>query len=249
MYASGLTDTGVTRSQNQDSIFVSLRSVGPLPNLFIVADGVGGHKAGDIASKIAVEYVAGYIFNYPMAPFVQPADYLDLLLSAVQEANLVIKDFANENKEEMEGMGTTFTACVVEEKKLYIAHIGDSRAYKITNDKIEQITIDHTYVQKLVSLGQITAEEAKVHPKRNVITHALGMDLQSQLDGYVIPHEGKFSILVCSDGLTDMLDDAEIKEIISGDLNIHERTQLLINEANYRGGLDNISAIIIDVGR
>ncbi|MCL2840990.1 MAG: Stp1/IreP family PP2C-type Ser/Thr phosphatase [Defluviitaleaceae bacterium] len=249
MYANGLTDTGITRSQNQDAIFWTMEGVGPLPNLFIVADGMGGHKAGDIASNQAIALILMYIENFPAAEFVTPADYLDLMVNAAQTASDAIATLA-EKEEEMQGMGTTLTMCViVEGEKAIIAHIGDSRAYAITEDDISQLTIDHTYVHELLQAGKISEAEARNHPQRNVITRALGTPGRCELDGYTAELFGVESLLLCSDGLSNMIDDENLWRIVSSEGDTMHRLRKLIKEANNNGGKDNISAVLIDLGR
>jgi len=248
MFAAGLTDVGKTRSQNQDAIYFSLGPVGPLPNLFIVADGIGGHNAGEVASTQAIATAIGYISNFQVAEFVTPDDYLDLLVTAVQKANDKVCEMAESN-EEMQGMGTTFTACVVDGEKLLIAHVGDSRIYAFTPAGINQLTTDHTYVNHMLQTGQITAEEAQNHPQRNMITRSLGSQNLFEVDGLVTDINDIITVLICSDGLTDMLDDKAIHGIVSGAGFVESRTKFLVEEANLRGGNDNISVILIDIKR
>ncbi|MCL2286974.1 MAG: Stp1/IreP family PP2C-type Ser/Thr phosphatase [Firmicutes bacterium] len=248
MNAAGLTNKGQIREQNQDAILVSCEPLGPLPNLFIVADGVGGHNAGDIASTQAITYVYDYIRNFQAAEFVQADNYLDLLVTAVQGANSLLCKMADED-EAMHDMGTTLTACVVAEDKLVFAHVGDSRAYTITDEGMTQITADHSYVEEMIQAGQLTAEEALTHPKRHVITRVLGSKSAFVVDEIVMPIGDTRTVLLCSDGLNNMLDDNTIKEIASGVGFVEHRTKFLVEEANARGGHDNISAILIDVSR
>jgi len=248
MFAAGLTDKGQTREQNQDAILVACEPLGPLPNLFIVADGMGGHNAGDVASTQAITFMYDYIRNFQAAEFVQPENYLDLLVTAVQGANSVLCKMANEN-DDMYGMGTTLTACVVAEEKLILAHVGDSRAYTITPNSITQLTADHTYVEEMVQAGQLTAKEALTHPKRHVITRVLGSQISFEVDGIVMPIEEATTVLLCSDGLSNMLDDSTIKGIANGVGFVEHRTKFLVEEANAHGGHDNISAILIDINK
>ena len=250
MYAKGLTDVGKTRNQNQDAIFYSAEQVGPLPNLCIVADGMGGHNAGEVASKTAINCMRDYIldFNADVAWFIQPDDYLDLMINAAQSAGKAVNKMAEGNPN-MAGMGTTLTACVVADGKITIAHIGDSRVYAVSQDNIKQLTTDHTYVQGLLMYGKITAEEARVHPKRHVITRALGIADTCEIDGYVIPLDDTKTIMLCSDGLSNMIEDDELKQIINSAGYAEDRVQVLVDEANNKGGLDNISAILVDIGR
>jgi len=248
MYAAGFTDKGQTRSQNQDAIFVCCDTLGPLPNLFILADGMGGHNAGEIASARAVDYIADYIRNFKAAEFVQPDNFLDLLVSAVQEANSKIYKMSEDNPE-MQGMGTTIIVCTVYDKKIIMVHVGDSRAYVVAPTHITQITEDHTYVEEMIQAGELTSEEANIHPNRHVITRALGISGPLEADGIVRPLSDTTTVVLCSDGLSDMLDDDAIKGIVEDEGFVEHRTKHLIEEANLRGGHDNISAILIDVNR
>jgi len=248
MYVSGLTDVGKNRNQNQDAIYFSADAIGPLPNLFIVADGMGGHNAGDVASTKAVQFVTEYVHDFKAAEFVLSDNYLDLLVSAVQYANKKVCEMAESNPN-MQGMGTTLTACVVTNEKIILAHVGDSRAYSVSLDKITQLTADHSYVGNMVQSGQITAEEALTHPNRHMITRVLGMPESFEVDGIVLPIGDTASILLCSDGLTNMIDDNGIKQIVDGTGFVEDRVKFLVEEANMRGGLDNISVVLVDVNR
>jgi len=248
MYVAGLTDIGRSRSQNQDSIFFTSVPIGPLPNLFIVADGLGGHNAGEVASTKAVEFITEYVRDFKAAEFVKSDNYLDLLVTAVQGANAKVCEMAKTNPE-MQDMGTTLTACIITDEKIVLAHVGDSRAYSITKDEINQLTADHSYVESMVKTGEITAEEALTHPDRHMITRVLGMPELFEVDGAVKPIGDTISVLLCSDGLTNMLDDQKIKDIVSGTGFIEHRAKFLIEEANMRGGLDNISAVLIDINK
>ena len=248
MVAAGLTDKGITREQNQDAILVASEPLGPLPNLFIVADGMGGHNAGDVASREAITFIYDYVTTFQAAAFVQADNYLDLLVSCVQGANTKLCKMAEEN-EAMYGMGTTLTACVIADGKIIIAHVGDSRAYAITPEAITQITADHSYVEEMVQAGQLTKEEALTHPKRHVITRVLGSETSFEVDGIIMPIGDTTSVLLCSDGLSNMLDNAAIKDIASGVGFAEHRVKFLVEEANARGGHDNISAVLIDLDK
>jgi len=248
MHVFGLTDIGQLRSQNQDAIFFHKTQIGPLPNLFIVADGMGGHKAGEIASTKAIEFLKKYICDFKVPEIVLPENYLDLLVTAVQDTNRKVCEMG-ENNPEMQGMGTTLTACVITDDKIMIAHVGDSRAYSFANGKLNQLTNDHSYVEQMVQSGQLTAAEALTHPKRNMLTRVLGMSESFEVDGLTLPLKGIESVLLCSDGLTNMLKDSLIESIVSGTDFVEHRTKFLIEEANSRGGHDNISAVLIDIRR
>lgn len=232
------TDVGRTRSVNQDKVFASTEPFGPLPNLFIVADGMGGHNGGEIASESAVTHFCDYI---KASEQISAEGTLDLLLSAAHKANNQVLS-QSKAVPELSGMGTTLTACTISDNKCTIIHIGDSRAYTIDEHKITQITNDHSFVNEMIKAGQITKNEAKDHPKRNVLTRALGIASDLNADGYIHEIEQGSTILLCSDGLYNMVQECDIKNIIN--FNPDPITELIIT-ANNHGGFDNISAIII----
>lgn len=241
MLAAGHTDIGKVRTANQDAIFVSAEPVGPLPNLFVVADGMGGHNGGDVASRRAVATFCAYIQKSAAAP----DGWLDLLVAAAGEANrIVFRDSIADPA--LSGMGTTLTACVIGGGKCEVVHIGDSRAYMITADRITQLTNDHSYVNEMVKAGQLTPSQAREHPKRNILTRVLGTGPDMDADGYVRALTPNATILLCSDGLTNMLTDEAIGDAAAADMDITARVRLLIDEANRHGGLDNISVVLID---
>lgn len=248
MYAAGITDVGVTRSQNQDAIFVCNQQIGPFPNLFIVADGMGGHKAGDVASSLAVEKFSGFVRDFAAQDFIGHEDYIDLLVSAAQHAGAEVKKKAASD-ESMDGMGTTFTACVITNEKIFIVHIGDSRAYAVNLLGMKQLTTDHTFAQELVQTGRLSEEEAEKHPKRHVLTKVLGVPGSCEVDGLIREIGDANAILLCSDGLSNVLDQDSMMKIINGLGYVEHRTRYLIDEANKKGSPDNVSAVLIDVGR
>ena len=238
MISFGSTDVGQKRSINQDYIYFSDISVGNLPNLYIVADGMGGHKAGDKASSFAVEEFVTYIQN---AEEVHP---LVLMKNAMKHANEALFHLAS-SKPEYEGMGTTFVAAVVLEDVMYIMNIGDSRLY-ILEDQLKQVSLDHSLVEELVRNGQLTKEEAKNHPQKNVITRAVGVDSKVKADFFQVSMDDVKTILLCSDGLTNMITEQTIKYVLENTKNIQKATEALIGLANDNGGLDNISVVIIE---
>jgi len=212
----------------------------------MVADGMGGHNAGEIASEKSLEYCCGFILEASNMPLVAPEDFKALLVEAVIQANKDV--YAHSQlKFEFMGMGTTFSACTVVGETLVVAHIGDSRIYTIASGCITQITTDHTYVAEMVQAGSLSKADAKTHPKRNQLTRVLGCEVPIQVDGSLHSLKVVDSVLLCSDGLTDMLTDEEIMNIVNQDASPQSRAQALINAANSNGGIDNISAIIIDV--
>ena len=235
--ASAKTNVGKMRSVNQDTVFVSCGPVGPLPNLFIVADGMGGHNGGEIASTAAIAHFCDYI----SAQTDSSEGPLDLLTSAIIAANKSVLSQA-EKEPELSGMGTTLTACTINGSKCNIIHIGDSRAYTVTKDTITQLTNDHSFVNEMVKAGQITQTEAREHPKRNILTKVLGINSEMSADGYVTEMEPGSVILLCSDGLYNMVPEDEIKSII---YTSEEPADALVAAANEKGGSDNISVVVV----
>lgn len=238
--AFGKTDVGLMRTINQDCIFISTEPVGKLQNLFIVADGMGGHKAGDVASREAIEKFVKYACTTHMT---DPANILD---SGIISINKEIYNMANSNRD-YSGMGTTFVAATMTGNHVYIANVGDSRLYLIHRD-IQQITRDHSLVEDMVRMGMLEKEEARTHYKKNVITKAIGVadDKTSTPDIFEIEIESGDKLLLCSDGLTNMVDDYDIRKTIKNSESIEDAVRQLINQANENGGKDNISAILID---
>lgn len=238
--AFSITDIGKIRKQNQDYVFASEEPVGNLPNLFLVADGMGGHNAGDYASRHAVERIREEILHSFEK---SPARMLD---KGIRSANAFLWKQAAE-EEALSGMGTTLVAAVcVGDKYLEVANVGDSRLYVIDNDRIEQITIDHSYVEELVRRGGIDRESAKSHPNKNAITRAVGAEEEVEIDFFSVELEPGEIVLMCSDGLTNMLDDEEIHMILGSRDGLQEKAEALVRAANDNGGKDNITVIIIE---
>lgn len=238
MNAFGLTDIGSKRSMNQDYIYVSKEPVGKLPNLFIVADGMGGHKAGDYASRYAVTNFIELVKNC------SEDNYISIMNAALQQMNkdLFLKSCSNID---LEGMGTTFVAAVIDNNELYVLNVGDSRLY-IAGKQLIQITRDHSWVEEMVARGEILREEARTHSKKNWITRAVGSKPEVMADFFEVHMHNDESIIMCSDGLTNMLEDAEIFSIISTRAEISQKVTDLVNKANDNGGLDNISVVVVE---
>lgn len=245
MYVAGLTHTGQIRNQNQDAIYTSMEAVGVLPNLFVVADGMGGHKAGEVASRQAVERFCKCLAETSGDEY-KADNYVGLLLFAAVKTNHEIYDMA-QNNPDMDGMGTTFTACVIENERMDIVHVGDSRAYSFAPGRINQLTNDHTYAEEMFRAGEISAEDARMHPKRHHLTRVLGFEPHVEMDGFSRSLVGVTSVLLCTDGLTNMIEDADLMEIVNRDGYVEIRANVLVDEANLRGGSDNISAVLIDL--
>ncbi len=243
MNGMGKTDIGTIRDNNEDSIFVSNEPIGSLENLYIVSDGMGGHNAGEVASQKGIEFFCEYITNNTC---LSDNDILDYLIEGVNYANQRVFEISLNNIE-MSGMGATFSACTIMNGKIYIAHIGDSRIYISDSQKMTQLTVDHTYVNEMIKAGELTPEEAKKHRLKNIITRALGSEELSRVDANVMELNGYEFILVCSDGLTNMLSDNEIHEILTSNEEVSKKVENLIDLAKEKGGFDNISAILINI--
>lgn len=231
------SSVGCIRQNNQDAFY--LPKEGELP-FFAVADGMGGTNGGEIASILSISTVCTYVKENINGS----QDIMSLLRTAINEANRSIYRVGR-IKSEYSRMGTTFTCAYISDEIVYLAHIGDSRAYKFKDGNLRQITMDHSYVQELVNAGQITAEEARVHPERHKITRAVGVGGIVNVDTFIEPLENDDTYLLCSDGLTSMLDDAEISKILSAHKNPYDAASALIDAAEKAGGHDNITVVII----
>lgn len=240
MFGFGKTDVGKLRSQNEDSILVVNETGGYINNIFVVADGMGGHKAGEVASSYAIKFFHEYLKEN-----INDEEILDTLVSAVKYSNEMVFKMACNNDEYFE-MGTTFLAVTIKYDRLFISHVGDCRVYIIRNHQIAQVTTDHTYVTEMIKAGAISHEQARNHPDRNIITRALGFENEVIVDGLfckIVPGD---VILLCSDGVYSMLTDKEIFDILDDScIDTIQKTERLIEYANNKGGKDNISAIVI----
>lgn len=233
-----ITDIGKKRQLNQDYVFTSECSVGNLPNVFIVADGMGGHKAGDFASKCTVDTIIDEISEN------REHDPVSILTYAIEKANEVVRKKAL-NDEALSGMGTTVVAATCIGDTLQVANVGDSRLY-IVNEQMRQITRDHSLVEEMIRMGGIDRLSARTHPDKNIITRAVGAKDDVEIDFFQVPLKENDIILMCSDGLTNMLEDEEIRMILQGQRDIVEKAQELVKAANNNGGKDNIAVIIIE---
>ncbi len=237
MRVFGKTDVGLVRKINQDFIFYSRESVGAFPNLFIVADGMGGHNAGDFASRYAVECFLSYIKNS------KPDALIRMVDEGIKYANKKIMEKAAED-ENLRGMGTTMVVAYIEDGQLFVANIGDSRLY-LLDKQINQVTEDHSFVATLVRAGELTPAEARVHPDKNVITRAVGAAENAKVDFFEVDLEPGDQILMCSDGLSNMVEDEVLYDIVKNTY-IGDVVDGLIDEAKRNGGFDNIAVIVID---
>lgn len=239
MKTFSVTDVGQRRKMNQDYVFASEFPVGNLPNLFIVADGMGGHNAGDFASRFVANTIKGLIENS------DETDVIRLLESAIQKSNVLLREEASK-KDGLWGMGTTVVLTTIIDGVAYVANVGDSRLYIIDDADIMQITQDHSLVEEMVRLGQLTKEEARMHPDKNIITRAIGAGQTVQVDFFENELKKDDKILMCSDGLTNMVEDSLIQTIVKEDKTVEERARELIRVANDHGGKDNIAVILIE---
>lgn len=238
MKISSLTDIGVKREMNQDYLYSSEEAVGKLPNLFLVADGMGGHKAGEFASRFVVEAIVASVSENESE---KPAQ---ILSEAIRSANARLKEYAATHPQ-MQGMGTTVVAAVFDGDRLITANVGDSRLYVI-GEEIKQITQDHSLVQEMVRLGELDAESARFHPDKNIITRAVGVSENVEADVFETQLSPGDIILLCTDGLSNMVEDADILRIARSEGTITERNERLVALANENGGSDNITAIMIE---
>lgn len=240
MEAFAKTDVGKARDMNQDYYYITPENEDL--KLYILADGMGGYKGGEVASRLATISAKNYIESNFSNIIKEKEEIQNLIKNAMEYANMVVYEKSKED-EELEGMGTTLEVCLIYNNKVYIGHVGDSRIYRIRNDIIRKLTNDHSYVEKLVKDGTITKEEAVNHPKKNMLTKALGCTVFVEPDVTVKGFIKDDIILMCSDGLTNMIKEEEIYNIIREDYS--KATQRLIEKANENGGYDNITAIII----
>ena len=237
MRSYSLTDTGRVRSINEDYAFVSERPIGKLPNLFVVADGMGGHNAGERASSYAVEVLLNNIRKS------KERNPIKVLRYAMEYANDSVYQEAM-TKEGCRGMGTTMVAATILKDTLYIANVGDSRLYVIGKG-IRQITRDHSLVEEMVRMGKLTEEEGRNHPDKNIITRAVGVKETVAVDCFEEKIGTRDVILLCSDGLTNMVSDEQIQQIINTEKNLQKAAELLVDTANRNGGRDNITVLLI----
>lgn len=239
MNSCAVTDVGKQREMNQDYIFCSETPVGMLPNLFLVADGMGGHNAGDFASRFCVEEFTKLVANSKERTIISQIE-----TALIETGKRLIEQ--GRLHPEMEGMGTTFVLAVVDGTILYIANIGDSRLY-VVKEKIKQITEDHSLVAEMVRNREIKKEEARFHPNKNVVTRALSTNSLVKPDFFEYIIKPGELILLCSDGLTTMIDDDEILSIIKRSESVENAASSLIAKANENGGKDNISVVLVKV--
>ena len=233
-----MTDVGRRREMNQDYVYATGQPIGPFPNLLVVADGMGGHKAGDFASKFTVELVKREIAGSRSR---KPEKVMH---DAIQVANRELIRVASRDVK-LEGMGTTLVVATVIGDTLYFANIGDSRLYLI-DDNIKQLSKDHSLVEEMVRLGGIKAEDARNHPDKNIITRAMGVKDEAEADFYEFRIKRGDKILMCTDGLSNMVEDEDMFGLVKGSRDVVEAVQMLIDRANSNGGRDNIGVVLAE---
>ena len=246
--ACGLSDVGLTRAHNEDYF-----EVDPRHRLYVVADGMGGHSHGEVAAKLAVDAIHDFIerasdreITWPFAADTRLARHSNLLKMAVRLAHdkvlgAIVQDGS------LQGMGTTVVGFVLDGSLAAVAHVGDSRAYRLRDGRLDQLTQDHTWVHEQVMAGFLSQEQARSHPLKNVVTRALGGEADVIVDVREVEVKAGDLYLLCSDGLTTMLGDAEIKARLASGRGLHEICRTLVNDANARGGIDNVTVILLAI--
>jgi protein phosphatase len=262
--AAALTDPGQWHETNEDSVFAYIhpRTRGDSMGLLIVADGIGGHKAGEVASNLTIDTIYTTLRVYlegdqqatkpignPYETFAGATMQLaSKLRMAVENANLVILEHAKSNPKEASNLGSTVTCALIEGNHCVIANVGDSRTYLLRDGKLSKITEDHSYVAELIKQGAATPDAYYNHPHRNVITRSLGYAPEVEVDIFTQPLEIGDKLLLCSDGLWEMImDEIEIAQIIQDNSNIEQAAKVLIDKANEYGGGDNIGVVLAEI--
>lgn len=242
--AAARSDVGKSRLANEDYFAIRAED-----GLYLVADGMGGHGNGEVASRLATLSVCDTVKALPKDSWlrkVDPIEFEALLRKALEQANDAVFRAVEEDSN-LSGMGATMVAMRFAGETAIIAHAGDSRAYRLRSGQIEQLTQDHTWVEQQVSAGELSAEDARVHPFRNVVTRALGGEAQLVVDVETHPVRSGDLFLLCTDGLTGVLEDQEIAEILDGDGSLDSRCAELIEAANDGGGPDNVTVVLVGV--
>lgn len=241
---AGKTDVGIKRSNNQDDLFYAMPKMSPVPGhaIIAVADGMGGHAGGEIASELALTSLKKYLKANLKKNQNKTQQLRNILAESVSQANAAVHE-KGKNTPKLNGMGTTLTAALIDDKHLTIANVGDSRGYLISDGVIKQITVDHSWVSEQVAAGLMSETQAKVHPRRNVITRSIGTSSHVNVDVFRENIKSGDIVLLCSDGLYPLVSDQEILSNIN-DRDIEKACDSLIDLANNRGGPDNITVVI-----
>jgi serine/threonine protein phosphatase PrpC len=245
---AGLTDVGLKRELNEDNLVMiegETQGLGPY-GIYVVADGLGGHEAGEVASQLTVEAIQTQHGHHP--PTVEAAPFEEWMKDAIMVANeLVLKH--QENSTRTEKMGSTLIMALVADHHAHIVNVGDSRAYHLNAERIEQISVDHSLVERLIQIGQITREEARTHEKKNVVYSIIGEKRKLEIGYYHVPLAPGDRLLLCSDGLNTMIPDEELLAVSKSYPEPAKASQMMIEAAKQAGGLDNITAILIQMNK
>jgi serine/threonine protein phosphatase PrpC len=244
---AGLTDVGMRRDHNEDSLLMAeavMADNGTPYGLYVVADGLGGHQGGEIASQLTIDAIKEQFIQHP--PTLATAPYEEWLKADAMAANEAVLAH-QEDQEQEKKMGSTLVMAMVIAGEAHIANVGDSRAYHLNADSIKQISVDHSLVERLVQIGQLTREEARTHKNRNVIYNTIGDKTNPEVGLYHVTLDPGDRLLLCSDGLSDMISDGQIFEISRSQATPAEACKALIEAANLAGGSDNITAIVIQM--
>jgi len=237
--ASGLSDIGRVRTRNEDAF-----GLDPERSFYVVADGMGGHGNGEVASRVAVDAFEGHL----RSQLEHGSDPVELLTAAIQYAHARVLRAVEEDGN-LVGMGTTIVGALVREGKMWVAHVGDSRAYRLRKGQFELLTDDHTWVNQQVAAGYMSEEQARVHPLKNVVTRALGGETQVEVETDEIDLEEGDLYVLCSDGLSAMLHDDEIGDLLrQRNEPLGATCQQLVDRANRRGGVDNVTVVLLEIG-
>ncbi|MCZ2258834.1 Stp1/IreP family PP2C-type Ser/Thr phosphatase [Sporosarcina sp. G11-34] len=237
-----LSDIGKKRTINEDSAAVYTHPEGII--LAIIADGMGGHQGGGFASSTAVKVIGEQFMELDSSEFTTEENWTEWLKEAIFHVNRLLFEYASEN-DELEGMGTTLEVALVRGRSCLISHVGDSRVYAINQDGVHQITRDHSYVNVLLDSGEITEEEAEVHPQRNWIMKAVGSEKHIYPDLHSIELDDDTFLLICTDGLSNKVDSESMLNIMLSETGLREKVETLVELANSQGGEDNISVIAL----
>ena len=237
MKAYAMTDRGRKRQINQDAVYYSAYPVGNIPNLFLVADGMGGHQAGDFASKYTIDTLVRLVEE------AEGNNPITILNESIRQANSLLLQKASE-EDGLAGMGTTLVAACTMGPVLCVANVGDSRLYVVSEEEIRQITRDHSLVEELIQRGEMERGSAAYHEHKNIITRAIGAGKDVCADFFEVNLEAGDTVLMCSDGLSNMVADERIRELSAGREDLRAVCEDLIEEANNNGGKDNIAVVV-----
>ncbi len=238
MRVAFMTDKGYVRSQNQDAVYATAEPIGRLDNLFMVADGMGGHNAGDYASARAIQMIRDCIAT-------SDDETVPTIHQGIRIANTGLYQEANLDVTKS-GMGTTIVVATLEDDTLRVANVGDSRLYVLHDGELCQVTRDHSVIEEMVQKGEVTREFAQHHPKRNLITRAVGAEEDIRIDFFDVDVADIHLVLLCTDGLTTMVEDARIQEILGMQMTLEDKVKTLVQEANDAGGKDNITVVLVE---